>query len=71
MYLSRRPRLTALAAALVAAPVALSSADSTALNGADAPAQLTYAAQIKGRIEGVGEGTRGAPTVLVELRVTG
>ncbi|MEV3914465.1 FG-GAP-like repeat-containing protein [Streptomyces canus] len=46
MHLSRRPRLAALAAALVAAPVALSSADATALTGADAPAQLNYVAKI-------------------------
>lgn len=35
-----------MAAALVAAPVALSSADATALTGADAPAQLNYVAKI-------------------------
>jgi hypothetical protein len=46
MYLSRRPRLAALAAALVAAPLALSSAPATALTGADAPAQLNYVAKI-------------------------
>ncbi|MDQ0760569.1 FG-GAP-like repeat-containing protein [Streptomyces canus] len=46
MYLSRRHRLAALAAGLIAAPVALSSATATALTGADAPAQLNYVAKI-------------------------
>ncbi|MEU6351973.1 FG-GAP-like repeat-containing protein [Streptomyces sp. NPDC047072] len=46
MHLSRRPRLAVWAAALVAAPAALGSAPATALNGADAPAQLTYVAKI-------------------------
>ncbi|WP_167455514.1 FG-GAP-like repeat-containing protein [Streptomyces tirandamycinicus] len=46
MYLFRRPRLSALAAALLAAPVVLSAAPATALTGVDAPAQLNYVAKI-------------------------
>ncbi|MEV7070506.1 FG-GAP-like repeat-containing protein [Streptomyces sp. NPDC093990] len=45
-YLSRSLRLTVSAAALVAAPFALGSPTATALNGTDAPAQLTYVAKI-------------------------
>lgn len=46
MYLSRRPRLSVLAAALIAAPFVLNSTPATALAGADAPARLNYVAKI-------------------------
>ncbi|MER5403029.1 trypsin-like serine protease, partial [Streptomyces sp. NPDC002599] len=51
MRLSRRPRLSALATALLAAPLALgavpaATSSATALGGADAPAQLNYVAKI-------------------------
>ncbi|MGQ4381515.1 hypothetical protein ACN6K9_005917, partial [Streptomyces sp. SAS_267] len=51
MRLSRRPRLSALAAALLAAPVALgavpaATAPAAALGGADAPEQLNYVAKV-------------------------
>ncbi|MCZ7458355.1 trypsin-like serine protease [Streptomyces sp. WMMC940] len=59
MYLSRRPRLSALAAALLAAPVVLSAAPATALTGADAPAQLNYVAKIN-----VGEQTACTGTLI-------
>ncbi|MDQ0935446.1 FG-GAP-like repeat-containing protein [Streptomyces turgidiscabies] len=51
MYLSRRPHVSALAAALLAAPVVLSALPAAAmtgpaLTGTDAPAQLNYVAKI-------------------------
>ncbi|MEU9137240.1 hydrolase, partial [Streptomyces sp. NPDC048404] len=51
MRLSRHPRLSALAAVLLAAPVALgavpaATGSATALGGADAPAQLNYVAKV-------------------------
>ncbi|MGW2613833.1 FG-GAP-like repeat-containing protein [Streptomyces sp. NPDC001500] len=46
MYLSGRPRLSVLAAGLVAVPFALTSAPADALAGPDAPAQLNYVAKI-------------------------
>jgi hypothetical protein len=61
MYLSRRPRLAALAAALVAAPVALSSAPATALTGTDAPAQMNYVAKINVGEQSACTGTLVAP----------
>ena len=61
MHLSRRTRLAALAAALVAAPVALSSAPATALTGTDAPAQLNYVAKINVGEQSACTGTLIAP----------
>ncbi|MGC4987533.1 FG-GAP-like repeat-containing protein [Streptomyces sp. DT193] len=51
MRLSRHPRLSALAAALLAAPVALgavpaATSSATALSGADAPEQLNYVTKV-------------------------
>jgi hypothetical protein len=61
MHLSGRTRLAALAAALVAAPVALSSAPATALTGTDAPAQLNYVAKINVGEQSACTGTLIAP----------
>ncbi|WP_330286148.1 FG-GAP-like repeat-containing protein [Streptomyces sp. NBC_00576] len=61
MYLARRPRLSALAAALLAAPVMLSAAPATALTGADAPAQLNYVAKINVGEQSACSGTLIAP----------
>ncbi|MGW3664790.1 hypothetical protein ACWD68_16925, partial [Streptomyces sp. NPDC005141] len=66
MRLSRRPRLSALAAALLAAPVVLGAVpaaavtgSATALSGADAPAQLNYVVKIN-----VGEQTACTGTLI-------
>ncbi|WP_327684384.1 trypsin-like serine protease [Streptomyces sp. NBC_00467] len=66
MYPSRRPRFSALAAALLAAPVVLSAVPATAvtgpataLTGADAPAQLNHVAKIN-----VGEQTACTGTLI-------
>ncbi|MFK4106962.1 FG-GAP-like repeat-containing protein [Streptomyces sp. NPDC019531] len=61
MHFSRRSRLTASAAALLAAPVMLSAATATALNGAEAPAQLNYVAKINVGEESACTGTLVAP----------
>jgi hypothetical protein len=61
MHLSGRTRLAALAAALVAAPVALGSAPATALTGTDAPAQLNYVAKINVGEQSACTGTLIAP----------
>ncbi|WP_416971808.1 FG-GAP-like repeat-containing protein [Streptomyces sp. 4F14] len=46
MHLSTRPRLSLLAAALLAAPLMLDASSASAVNGPAAPDQLTYVAKV-------------------------